>query len=308
MLNNSLHIKSYNEFNKIFEGGSAISGARRIREDEVAKTLESINKELLTKLDLTSDDYIVIGSIGKKLNPSDTSGDIDIGISSEALASSLGTSDTLKDVSTALNSEMESIMNKISKDSQVRYLKGLNIVSVGWPIEGDIKNGTIQLDLIPIADMEWAKFIYYSPDQRKNESKYKSAHRNWLFSSVLSARKKIIEEDDEEIWVYENPYIVLSDGLYKHTKSYKGKLKPRLKTAKRIDGTKEFITRDPEKFIEYTLGRKHNLDSVKTFEDVMAIIKSPDFDLKDKLPEIREKYLEFMERSKLETPKEIKEL
>jgi len=303
--NNPLHIKTYNEFNKIFEGGSAISGARRIREDEVPKTLESINNDLLAKLELTSDDYILIGSTGKKLNPSDTSGDIDIGISVEALASSLGTPDNLKEVSTALSSEMESIMDK---DSQVSHLKGLNIVSVGWPIEGEIKNGTVQLDLIPIADMEWAKFIYYSPDQRKNESKYKSAHRNWLFSSILSARKKVIEEDDEEIWVYENPYIVLSDGLYKHTKSYKGKLKPRLKTAKRIDGTKKFITRDPDEFIEYTLGKRHNLDSVKTFEDVMTIIKSSDFDLKDKLPEIREKYLEFMERSKLEIPKEIKEL
>lgn len=305
MPNNPLHIKTYNEFNKIFEGGSAISGARRIREDEVPKTLESINNDLLAKLELTSDDYILIGSTGKKLNPSDTSGDIDIGISVEALASSLGTPDNLKEVSTALSSEMESIMDK---DSQVSHLKGLNIVSVGWPIEGEIKNGTVQLDLIPIADMEWAKFIYYSPDQRKNESKYKSAHRNWLFSSILSARKKVIEEDDEEIWVYENPYIVLSDGLYKHTKSYKGKLKPRLKTAKRIDGTKKFITRDPDEFIEYTLGKRHNLDSVKTFEDVMTIIKSSDFDLKDKLPEIREKYLEFMERSKLEIPKEIKEL
>jgi len=100
--------------------------------------------------------------------------------------------------------------------------------------------------------------------------------------------------------------LVLSDGLYKYTKSFRGKTKSRLSKASKIPGTETFVTNNPEKFIELTLGKKYPTDSVKTFEDVFSIINDPGFDLYGKLPEIKEKYVEFIQRAGLEIPKEIK--
>ena len=292
----------------LFEGGAAIKKSRRIREDEVPLTLEFIYNNLLPSIGVEKDDTVLIGSIGKKEDPSDTSGDIDLGISSEALSKSLGTQNNIKEISAALNQKVVSELPFGLTDSpDVNFLKGLNIVSLGWPIGGDFSNGIVQLDLIPISDMDWANFIYYSPDYRKKESKYKSAHRNWLFSAILDARKDPKSFDQSgEVIEYETPVLVLSDGLYKYTKSFKGKTKDRLSKASKIPGSETFITNDPEKFIEITMGKRYPVEKVKTFEDVFSIINSPDFDLYDNLDQIKEKYLEFIQRTGLEIPKEIK--
>ena len=81
-----MSIKSFSSFvlesHSIMEGGSAIKTSRRIRESEVSKTLKSIEEKLFPLMGLSPDDigndFIYIGSIGKKKNPDDTSGDIDI--------------------------------------------------------------------------------------------------------------------------------------------------------------------------------------------------------------------------------------
>ena len=304
----NLSIKTFEQFSLINEGGGAIKSSRRIRESEVPLTLEYIKRNLIPLLGIDDDDFIIIGSIGKKKNPTDTSGDIDLGISAKALSKSLGTSSDLRSVGSSLNTKvMENLPIGLDESPDVNYLKGLNIVSLGWPIEGDFKNGVVQLDLIPISDIEWAKFIYYSPDYRKNESNYKSAHRNWLFSAILATRKKVLSTDDnDEIMTYKTPVLVLSDGLYNHTKSYEGKLKNRLSKSKKIEGSEEFITNDPLEFIKFTMGKSYPIEKVKTFEDVLKIVNSPDFDLSDKVEDIKDQFIQFMERSGLEMPSEIK--
>ena len=63
--------------------------------------------------------------------------------------------------------------------------------------------------------MDWAKFIFYSPDYRKNESKYKSAHRNWLIQSILSALKEVESKDEEgNVENYSAYSLRLSDGIF----------------------------------------------------------------------------------------------
>ena len=303
----NLNIKTFEQFSLINEGGAAIKTSRRIRESEVRLTMEYIERNLIPLLGISEDDYITIGSVGKKKNPSDTSGDIDLGISSKALSKSLGTPSDLKSVASALNSKiMESLPIGLDESPDVNYLKGLNIVSLGWPIEGDFSKGVVQLDLIPISNMDWAEFIYYSPDYRKNESNYKSAHRNWLFSAILDARKKVLSTDEnDDIMTYKTPVLVLSDGLYNYTKSYEGKIKSRLSKAKKIEGSEEFITNDPEEFIKFTMGKSYPADKVKTFEGVWSIVNSPDFDLSDKVDGIKEQFIQFMNRTGLEIPSEI---
>jgi hypothetical protein len=299
---------SFNNFVILLEGGAAIKTSRRIREDEFEETLASIKSILLPIIGVnpnsSAGEYIVIGSIGKKKNPDDTSGDLDLGLDSNLF------NVPLKEVSGYIYSILsgsEELTSKLGFEPEINYLKGLNIVSIGWPINGDQTNGIVQLDLIPVADMEWAKFIYYSPDYKTSESKYKSAHRNWLLAAILAIRRMVLDVNDAgEVMDYDSPVLILSDGLYWHTKSYRGKLKPRLKNAAKISGSERFITRDPQEFIDFALGTGYSINDVKTFEKLYQIIDSPSFELYDKVGEIEEKFLEYITRANLERPSEIK--
>jgi len=302
-------IFNFSQFTKIFEGGAAIKTSRRIREDEFPETLESIKTLLFPILNINPNEegtkYLIIGSIGKKKEPSDTSGDLDLGYDGNWFSRSQGVS--YKECSGKVYEMLSrQLPELLGFEPEINYLKGLNIVSVGWPIKGDQSNGIVQLDLIPISEMEWAKFIYYSPDYKIGESKYKSAHRNWLLSAILSARREVLDQNEiGEVMDYDAPVLILSDGLYWHKKSYKGTRIPRLKHSKKVEGSERFITRDPQEFVEFALGPGYTPEDVKTFEDLFKIINNPNFELYERLPEIKQRFLEYMERTALEVPREM---
>jgi len=305
----SKRILNFSGFSKIFEGGAAIKTSRRIREDEFPLTLDSIKNLLFPLLDIDpnakGEEYVVIGSIGKKENSHDTSGDLDIGYNGAWFSQKegVGYKECSKRIFDILT---EGLADRLGYAPEMKLMSGLNIVSIGWPIEGDINKGIVQLDLIPLSDMRWADFIYYSPDYKRKESKYKSAHRNWLLAAILSARAEVINTDDEgEILDYDAPVLILSDGLFWHTKSYRGKIKARLKHSQKVQGSERFVTNDPQEFIDFALGTGYKPEDVKSFEDVFRIITSPNFELKDMLPQIKEKLIEYLTRVGLPIPSEI---
>jgi len=85
-------VLKYSSYISIFEGGAAVKSSRRILEREAAGTIESIKKMLLPLLGNgeIDKDYLIIGSIGKKKSPDDTSGDIDLGVDQSFIARKLG--------------------------------------------------------------------------------------------------------------------------------------------------------------------------------------------------------------------------
>ena len=305
-------VSGFTGFVLLMEGGSAIKSSRRIAESEFPKTLDHIQSVLFPILGIdprkSGDQYLVIGSIGKKKNAEETSGDLDIGYDSSSFSRTYGV--PTKEVAEMIFRKLkEELPEALGFDPEINFLKGLGIVSVGWPIEGDPNKGIVQLDLIPISSMDWASFIYYSPNYKIAESKYKSAHRNWLLSAILSARKNVLDRDASgEILDYDTPVLLLSDGLFWHKKSFRGKIKPRLANAQKIAGSERFITRDPQEFVDFTLGSGYSPEQIKTFEDLFRIIKSPNFELREKLPEIKEKLVEYLTRAGLEIPQEINQI
>jgi hypothetical protein len=291
----------------LIEGGQAIKSSRRIRESEAKKTVESIEEKLLPLLgNPKNNDYIFIGSLGKKKNPDDTSGDIDLGISSNFLEEHLGTSSQylLDTISEVLRDDLP---DSLGVDVvEIKVMKGINVISIGWPIEGDYSNGIVQLDIIPISNMEWAKFIFYSPDYKKDESKYKSAHRNWLFQAILSAALKEPKKYDEngDVLDFDSYAIRLNDGVYKNSKTYRGVTK-RLKNPQVVPGQSSFITRDPKKLLEMLFGPGVNEEDVKTFEDAWKIVNSPDYIYSDKLDKIKENLIKYLNNGGFEIPSEL---
>lgn len=304
-------VYSFSKFISLNEGGAAIKTSKSIREDEFPATFDSIKSVLLPifGFDEKSDDYLVIGSIGKKPNPEDVSGDLDFGFEWEKVAKKLGTStkrDTLSSLYDILKQELP---EKLGFEPEMNLMMGLNILSIGWPIKGDPKFGVVQLDLIPLSDLSWAKFAYYSPDYRKGESKYKSAHRNWLFQSILSAMKEVTAEDENGEPLDIDTYVFdFSDGLFKTKKTFRGK-RGRLKSPTKVEGAqRELVTNVPQEFLDFAMGPGFNPDEVKTFEDLLKAVKSPKFRDKQNRPQIKEEFKRYLERTPLVMPSEIETL
>jgi hypothetical protein len=300
-------IQNFSNFSRLNEGGAAIKSSRPIKEFEVKKTIKSIEDNLFPILGggELNKDYLLIGSIGKKKNETDESGDIDLGISKKFLADSFSSSED--QVLDLLNSKLKlELPETLGFEPEMKLMKGINVLSIAWPIEGKIDNGTVQLDLIPISDMDWAKFIYYAPDYKKDESKYKSAHRNWLFQAILSSLKNVTRKDEEgRIMDYDSYVLRLSDGIYKNKKTYQGATK-RLARPETVKGTSsEFITRDPQKTINLMFGEGVKPDDVKTFEDAWSIVSSPNFIYADKVEEIKEDLKRYLTNGGFVIPNEI---
>jgi len=288
-------IASFSSFSKIFEGGAAIKSSRPIKESEVPKTVQHIKDVLFPLIGggELDKDYIFIGSIGKKKSPSDTSGDIDLGISKDFLSQkfSVPGSEVLEYLYTKLSSELPDVLGY---EPDMKLMKGINVLSIAWPIEADAEKGTVQLDLIPISDMDWAKFIFYSPDYRKNESKYKSAHRNWLFQAILSALKNVTKRDDNgDIVDFDTYALRLNDGIYRNKKTFQGVTK-RLKRPDTVKGESVFVTRDPQELMDLMFGGGIKPEQVKTFEDAWKLVTSPNFVHKDKFEEIKQDLARYL--------------
>jgi len=299
-------IQSFSSFSKLFEGGAAIKSSRPIKESEVEKTIQHMREVLFPLIgDGEFDkDYLLIGSIGKKKSPSDTSGDIDLGIAQEFLAQKFGISadQSLQFLYDKLSSELPAILGY---EPDMKLMKGINVLSIAWPIEGDTENGTVQLDLIPISNMDWAKFIFYSPDYRKNESKYKSAHRNWLFQAILSALKNVTKRDENgDIVDFDTYALRLNDGIYKNKKTFQGATK-RLKRPDTVKGQSVFVTRDPQELLDLMFGGGVKADNVKTFEDVWNIVTSPNFKYSDRVEEIRQDLIRYLNNAGYVIPTEV---
>ena len=307
MISNQMQkVLKYNNFVSLFEGGAAVKSSRRIMEREAPGTIDSIKKLLLPILgDGEIDkDYLIIGSIGKKKNPEDTSGDIDLGVDQSFIARKLGAdpNNVLETIESVLKETLPDLLGFVP---EMKLMKGINVLSIGWPIEGDVSKGIVQLDIIPLSDMDWARFIFYSPDYRYNESKYKSAHRNWLIQAILSALKEVTSTDtDGNIENFNSYALRLSDGIFKNKKTFRGATK-RLKNPETIKGSSEFITRDPEELISMIFGPGISQESVNTFEKAWSIVSSPQYLHKDKKQEITDNLKKYLEKGGFEIPSEI---
>jgi hypothetical protein len=289
-------IKTY----KLFEGGNALHLARPIKQSEVRPTLETIKDVIFPALGLIGfgEDVIQIGSAGKKVDDDDTSGDIDMGIAVDLYAAknNISPDEVLDHIYATLQKEFPAFESRI--------MKGLEVVSLGYPIANKPELGYVQLDFIPVRDMTWAKFIYYAPNRRKGESKYKSAHRNWLFCAILS---QIIEDEEFDLdgnkLGYRGYMMKLTDGLSKIKKSFIGKTKLLKNPVKTEDVA---ITKNPNEFVKFLYGPGVRPNQVKTFEMAYEKMLEPDFKYADRLPAIEKEFKKFLHRVKLDIPKELR--
>jgi len=287
---------------QLLEGGNAIKTSSRINQLNVKPTLKQIYDELLPKLGLSKSDVTLLGSTGKK-NPDKngseegSSGDIDLGINIKAL---------MKANNLADKAEVFAFLTKVGNEySACKAFPGLDVVSVGYPIvnsDGEQEDKIVQLDLMPVDNLKYSAWSYYSPAY--NESKYKALYpKEVYYACAKYADTKVkAQSDDGEPVTWDRLFFDLSKGLMSGTQSRQGKKKI-TKGTKTTD--KKVLSQDPAQITKTFFGPSFKPTDVLTWEQVWDVIHSEDFVLKDKLKDILEMVKKGIERKGYPVPPEL---
>ena len=266
----------------ILEGGAAVDG-RRILQSEVPLIIDKVD-EILSGLGLVrGEDWDMVGSAGKK-KADDTSGDIDICIRRDRMKEVLGSGDGRLDVYNDLGKYLAGLgydKQKVSFDQ----------VSFGLPINGD--DDIVQVDFELSRSLEWSRFAKYSPDYRKDESKYKGHVRNILMMCIVKycfkkTIKRVTLDDDTVVDGEIEAYVIrLADGLYKTRKNWFAKNGVNMKkTENLMHEYDELIADTPQGFIDLIFN-DGKIEDFNSFETLFDTFMSDRF----KFPENRERIL-----------------
>lgn len=292
----------------IVEGGHAFTDATGITQDEVVPTIEDIKKRFFFPiLGLADDEFCLLGSAGKKANPKDISGDLDIAIYLPKVAALFQTGLNTKEI---LNS-LQNLIKSNFPDIDTRVSIGFGICHMNWPIYGR-PNEKVQVDIMLSDSIEWSKFAWHSPNLAKMESEFKGAHRNIILGEMV---KSIVYEINSDKY---NPEIELKPGQIKNikrlsfdianglaevVKNYVGKRGNIIKTAKTIE--KNIKTKIPSDFVRIVLGEKFDISDCNSFESLFAVLNDPDYICYDKRDIIKANTIDSIIESNLPLPRQL---
>lgn len=285
--------------NKLFEGGNAIV-SRPMTQEETIKTYEYVQKKIFPIIGLDGDgiDAIPIGSFGKKLADKESS-DVDIAVSVDKIAGANGIG--MGEVLDWMDKKLSSIGFMTAK------VGGFNQLSMGVPINGKASNGIGQIDLMLSTSLNWSKFMYYSPDFKVAESKYKGMYRNILLMSIFSegTKKTIKTIDSGEIEEYEHYVVHLEKGISYVRKTLMGKKGALVKTATILHEFNKFVTNTPEEVVHLAFGSHVQPNDVMTFENAWSHFQSSKFPYANKRNEILNRFKAYILGAKVPVPEEV---
>lgn len=288
-------MKSLKEY--ILEGGKAVNGTP-MTQTEAKAIYDEVVKKFLPKLGLTKEgvDYIPLGSFGKK-NENELSGDIDIAVYADEIAIKAGIS--LEDV--------ENYICEVCEKEGLNYVygKSIHVISFSWPFT-DRSGNYGQVDIMATSNIDFSKWMYYSPDFRKAESKYKGLYRNQLIMAILkNIDHKILKTNEKnEILEYERYALRLNSGLIKTRRSFEGKKGNILKNEKALKEFDKHVTNIPEEIVKIAFGDNIPLSKTMTFEDVYDLFMSEDFLHSNKRENILKSFIKEI-KNQFPVPSEI---
>lgn len=268
------YIISYEKF-KLNESLKYSSG---INQQNVPETIQHIKDNLLPLLRLKEENVAFIGSAGKKINQ-EQSYNINLGIEIKILLENNDIDD---------NDVFEFIKNQVKRlKYDIDVFKEKNRIVISWPISG-LNEKHIELHLQLSNNLDWLKFIRYSPDLNKNESKYTGKHREFLLETISNnLEKKIINYFKEDVVKdYEKYELKYDEGLTKVTKSFEGK-NGYLKEPRYIEESRRLITNDKNEFVKILFGENYKSEDLMTFEKVLDAFNSKEFPHKKKREKIK---------------------
>ena len=280
----------------IFEGGNLFDNTTGIKQSEVNATIKDLETKVLKKLGLIGigTDSFLLGSAGKK-SPKELSGDLDVGISADQIASANG----LK-----LSEVYQWLSDKLTRlGYETAPVSGFSQVSIPFPISGR-KDKYVQVDFMLSNNMEWTLFAYTAPDFTKSESKYKLVYRNLLLAACVSVYDmKVLKQTKDKIPVEVQKYALRwNDGIYSTVKSFASKTGGILKTGKLLKDRDVFVTQTPSDMVKMFLGKQYTPDDIKTFESLYDIVFNQESNVSKYRQSIKRKFIESLTKAKLPIP------
>ena len=271
-----------------------------IKQSEIPATVSKIETVVLKPIGLVGfgTDCFILGSAGKK--PADQlSGDLDIGVSMDQLASANGLK--LSDVLDWLIGKLEEM------GYEAKPLRGFSQVSISFPIENRITDDKIQVDFMLSNNVNWTKFIYSSPDYSKGESKYKQAYRNFLLAAVISGYEyEVLKKSETGMPIEVRKYSLRHDkGIYQLTKNFAGKDGGIIKAGKTVAGGEKFLTQTPEEVVNFFLGEEYTPDDISSFEKLYDIVFNKPSKVSAVKDLVRKLFIDSITKAKLPIPEII---
>lgn len=294
------YVKLFEQFvSELSESGNAIGESRPMTQKETKDVYDYVKTKVYPLLGLEGDevDAAPIGSFGKKAEEA-MSGDLDIAVSVDKIASANGLPIDADDVLAFMDAKLK------SAGFNTTVAGGFKQISIGVTIPGT--KDTAQVDLMLSTSLEWSRFMYYSPDFTKAESKYKGAYRNLLLMAVINYMRRDIAKttdagETEEIQTY---VLRLNSGINDIRKSFMGKKGSIVKTASILSQYDKFVTNTPETVVKIAFGDNTKVSDAMTFEGCWSLVTSSSFPHKDKLPEIIKAFQAYLAQAKLPMPTE----
>lgn len=264
--------------NYITEGGHAVNGTP-MTQPQAKAVYKDVDEKFLSKLGLKEDgvDHCALGSFGKKADEQ-TSGDIDIAVSIDVIATN----------NNIAVDEVEQFIVDKCEEEKLKYTfgKGIHVISLSWPIPGTDNYG--QVDIMPSASLDFSKWMYYAPDFRVAESKYKGLYRNQLIMNILKyADQKVLSKTDkDEVIEYERYALRLNSGLARTRRSFMGKKGGLVKSEHALKEYEKQVTNVPDEIVKIAFGDGVTAKHVMTFEQAYELFMSPNFPWKDQREKI----------------------
>lgn len=293
-------------------GGKAFQGiTRRIKQPEIESTLRWLQRNwtaaYLNGGQLTEH---LLGSAGQ-LNYDQDAGDLDLNLHIELYDQA----QVAKDLIALLG------------EDYVKPRPGNNQIFTAVPIDGDPKNGYVQVDFM-FGNYEWQKFSYWSSKRgrgrvwgSRSETGFKGLYRTELIKAIVAFNSDWVLEEDGEMVARVGPTFFHDKGLvwrYRHRpmrKDGKGRVKaleevtkdeflalyPGAMTAK----TDQMI--DPEKVAQLLFNEHVNAHELATIEYIAQLLRRHyDNDQRKKIIEIYKERLSSLKVEFLE--KEFREI
>lgn len=239
----------------LFEGGAALKTSP-VTQEEALKLLPEVIKQVASALGIPKTAIKQIGSAGKKPNPTDTSGDIDLAVKAEA-------------------EDVEKALKELAYDGKTfKAMKGINVYSFAY----DLGEKKVQIDLMPVSNPRYAEWASQANELDLKDG-LKGSHRNELFFAIAKHVSPTIIKRDED----NNPLVVkrffydLQKGLMTGVQSRQGKKKSS-KNFKTVE--KSVVSDDPLKVTQTLFGDHVTPEQVSTFKGALAAINSPKFPYK----------------------------
>jgi translation initiation factor 2 beta subunit (eIF-2beta)/eIF-5 len=264
----------------LLEGGQAIKGSSKITQDEVKSCLPDLLAKIQEALKLNSAKVKVIGSAGKKPEPSDTSGDIDVAVECD-------------------EELVISALDNLAGSNSKREMKGIGVFSFGY----DIGNKIIQVDLMPVENIKFAEWSFQA-NKEDLEQGLKGAHRNELFFAIAkNMPQEVIKEDsDGNPIIFKRFFYDLRRGLMEGLKTREGKKK----LSKNFSTSeKKVLSSDPKKITEMMFGKGFTPEQTSTFDGCLAAIRDKKFQYHENVSKILELAKKGIKDKGLKIPKSL---